>query len=90
MQFGREPLPENAFAMTADGERGWVCSENPGHFQGASEGPRPEPPANGERPEKHSFFEQPGQSVSERKEPLRGTNTPRQRRTKPDPPKIPS
>lgn len=47
MQFGREPLPERAFAMTADGERGWVCSETPRHFQLASERPRPEAAANG-------------------------------------------
>jgi hypothetical protein len=47
MQFGREPVPESAFGMTIDGERGWVCSENPGHFQLATERPRPEAPANG-------------------------------------------
>lgn len=39
MQFGREPLRQTAFTMTADGERGWVCSENPGHFQLAAERP---------------------------------------------------
>jgi hypothetical protein len=47
MQFGREPLPETALAMTAEGEPGWVCSETPGHFQLAAERPRPEAPANG-------------------------------------------
>jgi hypothetical protein len=41
MQFGREPLRQVAPATSGDGERGWVCSENPGHFQLASErGPR--------------------------------------------------
>jgi Rieske Fe-S protein len=42
MQFGREPLRQTAFTMTADGERGWVCSENPGHFQLAAERRQPE------------------------------------------------
>ena len=37
MQFGREPLPKTPEMMTADGERGWVCSKYPGHFQFASE-----------------------------------------------------
>jgi hypothetical protein len=32
--------------MTADGERGWVCSETPGHFELASERPRSEAAAN--------------------------------------------
>jgi hypothetical protein len=41
MQFGREPLLQAYAAMTADGERGWVCSESPGHFQFASERARP-------------------------------------------------
>jgi hypothetical protein len=39
MQFGREPKLPVSFAMTADGGRGWVCSENPAHFQLASERP---------------------------------------------------
>ena len=39
MQFGREPLPKTPEMMTADGERGWVCSKNTGHFQIASERP---------------------------------------------------
>jgi hypothetical protein len=47
MQFGREPLPATASARTVDGEPGWVCSENPGHFQLAAEYPRPEAAANG-------------------------------------------
>jgi hypothetical protein len=47
MQFGREPLPTRAYVMTVDGDRGWVCSENPGHFQRAAERPRPEAAANG-------------------------------------------
>ena len=37
MQFGREPLRQVAPATSGDGERGWVCSENPSHFQLASE-----------------------------------------------------
>ena len=37
MQFGREPLRQVAPATSGDGERGWVCSENPGHFQLAAE-----------------------------------------------------
>ena len=41
MQFGREQLPQIPPARPLDGERGWVCSENPSHFQLASErGPR--------------------------------------------------
>ena len=42
MQFGREPLRQDATATSGDGERGWVCSENPGHFQLASERARRE------------------------------------------------
>ena len=42
MQFGREPLRQVAPATSGDGERGWVCSENPGHFQLASERARRE------------------------------------------------
>lgn len=42
MQFGREPLPQVAPAMSGDGERGWVCSENPGHFQLAAQRARRE------------------------------------------------
>ncbi len=37
MQFGREPLPRTASGMTVDGDRGWVCSSTPDHFQRASE-----------------------------------------------------
>jgi hypothetical protein len=37
MQFGREPLPQVSPARPLDGERGWVCSEQRGHFQSASE-----------------------------------------------------
>jgi hypothetical protein len=37
MQFGREPRSETASTMTVDGELGWVCSDNPAHFQIASE-----------------------------------------------------
>jgi hypothetical protein len=33
MQFGRKPLRQAAPGMSGDGERGWVCSETPGHFQ---------------------------------------------------------
>ena len=51
MQFGREPLPQVPPARPLDGERGWVCSEQPGHFQPASErsGPQDgrEPRASG-------------------------------------------
>lgn len=37
MQFGREPLPKTAAMTTADGERGWICTEKVEHFQLASE-----------------------------------------------------
>jgi hypothetical protein len=37
MQFGREPLPARPTITTADGERGWVCSEKAEHFQLAAE-----------------------------------------------------
>ena len=37
MQFGREQLAEVPPARPLDGEHGWVCSEQPGHFQSASE-----------------------------------------------------
>jgi hypothetical protein len=37
MQFDREPLPNGPATRAADGERGWVCSENVDHFQRASE-----------------------------------------------------
>jgi hypothetical protein len=47
MQFGREQLPETAFALTVDGEPGWICSENSGHFQLAAEFLRPEAVASG-------------------------------------------
>jgi hypothetical protein len=33
MQFGREPLPKGPTTGAPDGERGWVCSEKPSHFQ---------------------------------------------------------
>lgn len=36
MQFGREALPKTPEMMTADGERGWLCSDNPEHFALAS------------------------------------------------------
>ena len=36
MQFSREPLPLPASGVSVDGQRGWVCSESPGHFQAAS------------------------------------------------------
>lgn len=42
MQFGREPLPKTPEMMTADGERGWVCSTHPEHFQIASGRPVPD------------------------------------------------
>ena len=32
MQFGREPLPQTSTSMKVDGERGWVCTDDPGHF----------------------------------------------------------
>ena len=41
MQFGREPLRQVGPAMSGDGARGWVCSENPGHFRVAAERERP-------------------------------------------------
>jgi hypothetical protein len=31
MQFGRE-MPLASTPMGAEGQRGWVCSEEPGHF----------------------------------------------------------
>jgi hypothetical protein len=37
MQFGREALPQTSSATNVDGEHGWICNENPGHFQRASE-----------------------------------------------------
>jgi hypothetical protein len=37
MQFGREQLAEVPPARPLDGEHGWVCSEQPGHFQSASD-----------------------------------------------------
>jgi hypothetical protein len=37
MQFGRQPLPKTPTMMTADGERGWVCSKKVEHFELASE-----------------------------------------------------
>ena len=33
MQFGREPLPRTTVGLVAEGERGWVCSADTGHFQ---------------------------------------------------------
>ena len=42
MQFGREPLRQVAPATSGDGERGWVCSENPSHFRVDSESARRE------------------------------------------------
>jgi hypothetical protein len=45
MQFGREPLPEGPATRSKDGERGWVCSETAGHFQGESERSASEPVA---------------------------------------------
>jgi len=41
MQFGRQPPMSQPSASTSGGERGWVCSESPGHFQHASDGARP-------------------------------------------------
>ena len=32
MQFGREVSPASSSALSAEGQRGWVCSEEPGHF----------------------------------------------------------
>ena len=37
MQFGRKPLRQVSPAVSSDGERGWVCSEHPSHFQLPSE-----------------------------------------------------
>ena len=42
MQFGREPLPKTSYE-TAEAERGWICSQEPEHFQLARERQRPEP-----------------------------------------------
>jgi hypothetical protein len=42
MQFGREPLLQAHSAMRADGEPGWICSVNAGHFQLASQRARPQ------------------------------------------------
>jgi hypothetical protein len=33
MQFGRAPTGEGHFLMSTDGEPGWVCNEQPGHFE---------------------------------------------------------
>jgi hypothetical protein len=41
MQFGREPLHQTSSSTNGEGERGWVCSVNPGHFQRGAERPRP-------------------------------------------------
>jgi hypothetical protein len=41
MQFGREPFRQVGPAISGDGARGWVCSENPGHFRVATERERP-------------------------------------------------
>ena len=49
MQFGREPLRQVAPATSGDGERGWVCSENPSHFQLPSERARREAPGSASR-----------------------------------------
>lgn len=37
MQFGREPLPPGPTTRAVEGERGWNCSADSGHFQRASE-----------------------------------------------------
>jgi hypothetical protein len=37
MQFGREPLSPGPAARAAEGERGWICSAQAGHFQRESE-----------------------------------------------------
>jgi hypothetical protein len=37
MQFGREPTGQSHFVMSTDGERGWVCNAQPGHFELDSE-----------------------------------------------------
>ena len=42
MQFGREPLPKTS-NLTAEAERGWVCSQEPEHFQRAREDQRQKP-----------------------------------------------
>jgi hypothetical protein len=42
MQFGREALPKRPGTRDTDGERGWVCSEHPSHFQLESEQPASE------------------------------------------------
>jgi hypothetical protein len=46
MHFSREPLRQVATTLSGDGERGWVCSEKPSHFQLASEGARREATAS--------------------------------------------
>ena len=46
MQFGREQLPQVPPAQPLDGERGWICSERPEHFQSALERSRKETPAS--------------------------------------------
>lgn len=33
MQFGRAPAGRGHFLRSADGERGWVCDKQPGHFE---------------------------------------------------------
>jgi hypothetical protein len=45
MQYSREPLTQGSSLMSAEGEFGWVCSEDPGHFQFPSERPRSLPVA---------------------------------------------
>ncbi len=76
MQFGREPLPLRAFAMTVDGERGWVCSEDPRHFQLATaERPRPQTASNGAP---HASWNDDGGPAPAGTTPIR-----RQRREKP-------
>jgi len=45
MQFGREPQLHVSPAM-ADGKHGWVCGEDPAHFQLAWEDPRLETAAS--------------------------------------------
>lgn len=42
MQFGREPLPPRPAERASEGERGWVCSERPEHFQRAVSTPEPQ------------------------------------------------
>ena len=37
MQFGREPLLKGPAMTAADGERGWNCNEQGGHFERESE-----------------------------------------------------